>query len=160
MAHVKYSKALIKRAVRHQVSKALGGRYWLVITLLAGFGCMAFLSGGHVWLGYVAGALLLQAFVLPLVVMHVRTKSAIARLWTLGSHGLAIDMHCGRFRAHSAMGSVDLPLSRITAVTCSEDYWLLHSGRSTMMLLPTADVPWPTADGWLNELRQAGVRVV
>lgn len=159
MAHVKYTKALIKRAVRHQVSKMLGDRYWIFIALLAAIGVMTLLSGQNVWLTYVIGALLLQMCLVPLVVMHLRAKSTIARLWTLGPHGVAIDMHSGRFRANSALGSVDLPLSRITSVTCAEDYWLLHSGRSTMMLLPTADVPWSTADGWLNELRQAGARV-
>lgn len=159
MAHVKYSRALIKRAVRHQVIKALGGRYWIFLALLAATGAITLFSGQNEGLGSIVGVLLLQACLVPLVVTHLRAKSAISRHSTLGTHGVAIDMHSGRLRAHSALGSVDLPLNRITSVTCSEDYWLLHSGRSTMMLLPTADVPWPTADGWLNELRQAGARV-
>lgn len=158
MAHVTYSKALIERAVRHQVRKTLGARYWISIALLFAAGVMTLLSGQNVWLACVIGSLLLQAFLLPLLAIHLRRVS-LAHLWTLGTHDVAIDIQSGRFRAHSSSSSVDLPLSKITAVTCSEDYWLLHSGRSTTVLLPTADVPWPTTDSWLNELRQAGAKV-
>ena len=159
MAQVKYSKHIVKRAIRHQVRKALGPPYWMMIALLAGAGIVAMLSGRHVWLACLIGSFFLQACLLPLVVIRLRSSTSIARLLALGSEDVAIDMTSGRLRAISALGSVDLPLSRITSVTCSPDYWLLQSGRSTMMMLPTADVPWPTVDGWLNELRQAGATV-
>ncbi|MEP6882118.1 MAG: hypothetical protein ABI866_09000 [Dokdonella sp.] len=159
MAHVKYSKALMERATRHQIRKTLGARYWISILLLVAAGVVTLASGQNIWLAYVIGAILLQACFIPLLAMRLRASWSLVRLWSLGMHEVAVDMQSGRFRAHSALGSMDLPLNRITSVTCAEDYWLLHSGRSTTLLLPTAEVPWPTTDSWLNELRQAGAKV-
>jgi membrane protein YdbS with pleckstrin-like domain len=159
MAHVKYSKALMQRAARHQLRKTLGARYWISIMLLVAAGAVTWVSGQNIWLVYVIGSILLQAFLVPLLALRLRAKDSLVRIWSFGTSEAAIDIQSGRFRAHSAFGSVDLPLSRITSVTCTEDYWLLHSGRSTTMVLPTAEVPWPTTDSWLNELRQAGAKV-
>ncbi len=160
MAQVKYSEALVQRAVRQQVRKMLAPTYGIVIATLFGTGIFATLSGSPVWFAYVAGFFFLQACFLPLVTMQLRSKFSFAGLVALKGECVAIDMTAGRFRANSALASIDLPLNRITTVVCSPDYWLLKSGRRTMMLLPTLDVPWPTVDGWLNELRQAGATVV
>ncbi len=159
MAQVKYSKAVVKRAIRHQVRKALGTLYWIALALLGASFVFGVFSGRHDWFFGLTGTILVQACLVPLIAIRMRTNASLARLIALGEEGVSIDMNSGRFRAISSLGSIDLPLSRITTVTCSPDYWLLKSGRSTMMMLPTADIPWPTVDGWLSELRKAGAKV-
>ena len=159
MAQVKYSKQLVKRAIRHQVRKALGSLYWIALVLLGASFLFGALRGQHDWFFGLTGTILVQACLVPLIAIRMKTNSSMARLIALGEEGVSIDMNSGRFRAISVLGSIDLPLSRITTVTCSPDYWLLKSGRSTMMMLPTTDIPRQIADGWLDELRRAGARL-
>ena len=138
---------------------AMGTFYWIALILLSVSVVFGVRLGKYDWFLGMTGTALVLACLVPLLAIRNRASASIARLRALGEAGVSIDMASGRLLVASVLGNMDLPLNRITTVTCTPDYWLLKSGRSTMMMLPTTDIPRQIADGWLDELRRAGARL-
>jgi hypothetical protein len=159
MSQVHYTEAVMRRATRHQVLRSLGFSYWLAIGLL---GC-SFLIGLYLaksdWFMGFIGTVLVQACLIPLLVVRTRNQQARERLVELDDGKASVDITAGRLRTISRLGSSDIPLSRIASVSCHDDFWLLNSRTGLLMAIPVKGLEWTTLQGWQDELRLVGAKV-
>lgn len=159
MAQIRYTETVIRRAARQQIQGALGPWYWVALSLVGAFVFTGLARGWNNWLFGVLAAVAAQSVLIPLLAVRMRTRASLARLRALDDGRVSLDMTAGRFRLISRLGSIDLPLNRISRVTCRDDYWILKSGRSVLMMVPTEGVEWGTTQGWLEELRRSGAQL-
>jgi hypothetical protein len=156
MSQVHYTEAFIRRATRHQVLSALGVAYWLATGLLSCSFLIGLYLARHDWFMGLTGAVLAQACLFPFLALRMRTRRSRTRLLELQDGKVSVDIHAGRLRTISRLGSSDIPLTRIRSVTCHEDFWLLNSAAGVLMAIPTDGLEWVTLQGWQDELRRSG----
>jgi hypothetical protein len=159
MREIQYTEALVRSAVRRAILRILGPLYFVAMLLLAVSVSIGLIGGDRGWFIGVTGTILVLGSLVPVVAIRAHTRAALLRLFKLEDGKATVDLSGGRLRLLSPLGSVDLPLSRVTNVWCYPDYWVLLSRRSILMTLPTAELPSSVADEWLAELRGAGAKV-
>lgn len=159
MSRVKFTADIVRSAVRHQVLERLGWTYWTGVGLLGCTFTVATISDPLPGFAFSAGTLLALACLAPLLEIGVRTRAALSRLLELDDGRMSIDIHAGRLRANSPFGHFDIPLNRITEVSCHDDFWLLKSTTGVLVSVPVVDLEWTTQQFWLEELRLFGAKV-
>lgn len=159
MSKVRFTEVVVRRAARHQVLERLGWTYWFGVGLLGSAFLIAVGNGQFPIFFLLSGALLALACLAPLLAIKMRTAASLERMLELDDGAVSIDIHAGRFRAISPLGSFDIPLNRITEVSCHDDFWLLKSTAGLLLSVPIEELQWATQQGWLEELRHSGAKV-
>jgi hypothetical protein len=159
MSQVRYTEAFVRRTSRHQVLKVLGLAYWLAAGLLGCSLLVGLYLARNDWFMGLIGTILVQACLIPFLAVRSRTRQSLARLHELDDGKISVDITRGRLRTISSLGISDIPLSRVTAVSCHEDFWLLDSSAGLLMAVPVKELEWATLQGWRDELRLAGAKV-
>jgi hypothetical protein len=155
---VRYTEPLVRKAIQRTIVRLLGPLYFIAMGLLAVSMILAAVQESHGWfVGVVATALTLGTLV-PVVAIRTHTKAAISRLVQLDDGAASIDIGEERLRLSSKLGSIDLPLARVTTVWEYEDCWVLLAGRSILMTLPIEGVPQSTLDAWRAGLEASGAK--
>jgi hypothetical protein len=155
---IRYTEPLVRKAIQRAIVRLLGPLFFIAMGLLAISVILAAVQESHGWfVGVVATALTVGTLV-PIVAIRTHTKAAISRLVQLDDGAASIDIGEERLRLSSKLGSIDVPLARVTTVWTYDDCWVLLAGRSILMTLPTAGIPQSALDAWHADLDAAGAK--
>ena len=132
------------------------------------FGALAFVAvslivapqaGERTWWVGVMGTILCLGVLIPAASFLAHTRAALSRFMQLEDGKATIELGNGRLMVASKLGSLELPLTRVTMVWCYPEFWVLLQGRAILMTIPTGALQEPMKQAWLENLRAAGTRV-
>ncbi len=156
MHEVLYTEPLIRRAIQRSIIRLLGRLYFIAMGLLGVSLLLSAVQNHAGWFVGVTGTALFCGLLVPVVAIRAHTRAAMSRLVQMENGAASVGIDEERLRLASALGSIDIPLSRVTAVWRYPDCWVLLAGRSILMTLPTETIPEATRDQWLRQLEDAG----
>lgn len=159
MHEIIYTEVMIRRAARHTILRTLGPLYLIALLALSSSIGFGILRGSHDWFIGVTATLLAFAILVPLLVWRQHTKASLRRLHELDHGKLSIDILAGRLHLSSALGSTDMPLTRITKVQRFPGYWVFISDKTVLMTLPITALSAEVRQRWLAEFQAVGTQV-
>lgn len=159
MQDIYYTEQSVRLAIRRAIPRLLGRWYFAALLLLAVSIGLGLYRGDYGWFQGAISTVLFFGILVPLAAIRTHTRAALARLRGLENGVAWVEISEGRLRGSSQLGTVDIPLSRVTKVWCYPEYWTLLSGRSILLSIPTQGLPAAVTEAWLDELRAAGANL-
>lgn len=159
MQEIQYTEALIRSWTRYSMYRNVGPLYLVAMLLLSssiGFGIV---RGNHDWFFGVIATVFALGILVPLGVLRQHNQAALRRLRELEDGKLSIDILAGRLHLASALGNTDMPLVRVTQIKRFPAFWILLTGKASLMTLPITAIPIAVQQRWLLEFQAVGTKI-
>lgn len=151
---IRYSEALVRRAVRAFWLRAFAGRACLAFAVMAIMVFALNMSTSDSWSVPAMGALMLFVLVFTATTYVVYLRSSLDRFRRMNRPEATLELHAHTFKIASDVGSLETRWDVITQVWRFPDFWLLFFDRGAFFTLPLADVD-PAVQAFIVERVQA-----
>jgi len=159
MHTVQYSETLIRRAVTRAIVRLLGPLFFVAIAIVTAATVFEVAQGDRGWLVGVGGTVVFLGILIPIAAIRSHVKVALEKLSGM-EHGRGqVELSGGQLHLASRLGTMSLPLERVTSIWRYPEYWVLLSGRSILMTLPLEGLSGEILTEWLAQFRSAGATV-
>ena len=159
MQEIQYTEVLIRRWTRYSMARSLGPLYLIAMLLLASSIGFSIVRGSHDWFFGATATVFALGTVVPLGVLRRHVQAALGRLHELDNGKLSIDILAARLHMTSAMGNTDIPLARVTQLKRYPSFWVLMTGKTSLMTLPITTIPIAVQQRWLLEFQAVGTKI-
>lgn len=161
MTHLKlrYSEALVRRAIRAYWARHVGLFFPAVALALTAYVAYRFTTGDRSWVVGAMATTVVLSFVMMAATYIVHLRRSLERLRRMGAPEATLELGEERFRITSGSGASEIEWSLIRQVWRSEDVWILFFSASEFMLLPTAQLPADAREFILTKARSAGAKI-
>ncbi len=159
MYDVHYTEPLVRRAIQRSIIRLLGRLYFIAMGLLGVSILLAAIQNNRGWFVGVICTALFVGLLVPVVAIRAHTRAAMSRLVQMENGAASAGIGEGKLRLASALGNIEISLSRVTTVWRYPDCWVLIAGRSILMTLPTENLPDALRQDWLRQLEDAGAMI-
>lgn len=155
-----YTPQILRGAVFAYFRKIVGLWFPILLVMLACFVAYQFNNGDRSWLvgALAAFVLLVTAIVGALFTSHLRHANARAR--ELASEGVSLLLSEQSLQFQSALGSVELPWSRIASIIRAQDFLLIEFKGGGYSSIPLASVDARGVEYLHNMVLNNGGKVV
>ena len=159
MQEIQYTEALIRRWTLYSMVRSLGPLYLIAMLLLSSSLSLSIMRGSYDGFFGATATVLAFGVLVPLGVLRKHVQAALGRLRELDNGKLSIDILAARLHLTSAMGNTDIPLARVTQLKRYPSFWVLMTGKASLMTLPITDIPIAVQQRWLLEFQAAGTKI-
>src|SRR5579862_4383813 len=159
MQEVHYTESVVRDAARRGILRSIGPLYIAALRFVAEAVLFGVVRGNYDWSIGAFATVLVVGIIVPVVGIRAHTRAALEKFRGLDAGKASLDFSGGRLQIASALGTLDMPLARISKVWRYPEYWILLSGGSIVMTIPLHGVPSSVADAWTHELQTAGITV-
>jgi len=159
MYEIHYTEPLVRRAIQRSIVRLLGRLYFIAMGLLGVSILLAAIQNHRGWFVGITCTALMVGLLVPIVAIRAHLRAAMSRLMQMENGAASVGIGEGRLQLVSALGSIDIPLARVTSVWRYPDCWVLIAGRSILMTLPTENLPDGIRQDWLRQLEDAGAMI-
>ena len=156
---LRYSEALLRRAVRAFWWRTTGWTYVAAFALLSCASSYLVWKGDRSWLVGVLGAVLVLAITFAVALYIIHYRGTIGRLRRMRTPEATIEIGEEKFRISSDVGTSELAWTAVTEVWSFPEFLLVFLSKAQFITLPTKDLGAHACELILSKAMANGAKV-